>query len=100
MCVTDHHDMTLAVKVALNPNTTNEPTNYFNTLHDKYTGSWVANRDSLTLVVTRRSIKIELQRSCINERFFTFDWKVSSNPLLHNDDFWRPSGKTLLKILW
>ena len=24
MCVTDHHDMTLAVKVALNPNTTNE----------------------------------------------------------------------------
>ena len=24
MCVTDRHDMTLAVKVALNPNTTNE----------------------------------------------------------------------------
>ena len=24
MCVTDHHDMTLAVKVALNPNTTNQ----------------------------------------------------------------------------
>ena len=23
MCVTDHHDMTLAVKVALNPNTAN-----------------------------------------------------------------------------
>ena len=31
MCVTDRHDMTLAVKVALNPNTTNttyQPTNY------------------------------------------------------------------------
>ena len=26
MCVTDRHDMTLAVKVALNPNTTNQPT--------------------------------------------------------------------------
>ena len=26
--VTDRHDMTLAVKVALNPNTTNQPTNY------------------------------------------------------------------------
>ena len=25
MCVTDRHDMTLAVKVALNPNTTNQP---------------------------------------------------------------------------
>ena len=25
MCVTDRHDMTLAVKVALNPNTTNKP---------------------------------------------------------------------------
>ena len=25
MCATDHHDMTLAVKVALNPNTTNQP---------------------------------------------------------------------------
>ena len=24
MCVTDRHDMTIAVKVALNPNTTNE----------------------------------------------------------------------------
>ena len=27
ICVTDRHDMTLAVKVALNPNTTNQPTN-------------------------------------------------------------------------
>ena len=27
MCVTDLHDMTLAVKVVLNPNTTNQPTN-------------------------------------------------------------------------
>ena len=26
MCVTDRHDMTLAVKVVLNPNTTNQPT--------------------------------------------------------------------------
>ena len=26
MCVTDPHDMTLAVKVALNPNTTNQTT--------------------------------------------------------------------------
>ena len=25
MCVSDRHDMTLAVKVALNPNTTNQP---------------------------------------------------------------------------
>ena len=25
MCVTDRHDMTLSVKVALNPKTTNEP---------------------------------------------------------------------------
>ena len=30
MCVTDRHDMTLAVKVALNPNTTNQ-TNILNT---------------------------------------------------------------------
>ena len=27
MCVTNHHDMTLAVKVALNPNTTKSNTN-------------------------------------------------------------------------
>ena len=39
MCVTDRHDMTLAVKVALNPNTTNQPTNwadvsqYFSQVH-------------------------------------------------------------------
>ena len=26
MCVTNRHDMTLAVKVALNPNKTNQPT--------------------------------------------------------------------------
>ena len=26
MCITDRHDMTLAVKVALNPNTTNQST--------------------------------------------------------------------------
>ena len=26
-CVTDHHDMTLVVKVALNPNTNNQPNN-------------------------------------------------------------------------
>ena len=25
MCVTNHHEMALAVKVALNPNTTNQP---------------------------------------------------------------------------
>ena len=30
MCVTDRHDMTLAVKVALNPNTTNQPKFYAN----------------------------------------------------------------------
>ena len=29
MCVTDRHDMTLAVKVALNPNTTNQPRNTY-----------------------------------------------------------------------
>ena len=29
MCVTDHHDMTLAVKVALTPNTTNQPNSSF-----------------------------------------------------------------------
>ena len=28
MCVTDRHDMTLVVKVALNPNTTNQPANH------------------------------------------------------------------------
>ena len=27
MCVTDRHNMTLAIKVALNLNTTNQPTN-------------------------------------------------------------------------
>ena len=32
ICVTDRHDMTLAVKVALNPNTTNQPTNKVFTL--------------------------------------------------------------------
>ena len=29
MCVTDRHDMTSAVKVALNPNSTNQPTTRF-----------------------------------------------------------------------
>ena len=29
MCVTDRHDMTLAVKLALNPNTTNNTTNLY-----------------------------------------------------------------------
>ena len=29
MCVTDRHDRTLVVKVALNPNTTNQPTDSF-----------------------------------------------------------------------
>ena len=28
MCVTDRHDMTIAVKTALNPNTTNQPIKY------------------------------------------------------------------------
>ena len=28
-CITDHHDMTLAVTVALNPNATNQPTQDF-----------------------------------------------------------------------
>ena len=30
LCVTDRHDMTLAVKMALNPNTTNQPAYNFN----------------------------------------------------------------------
>ena len=29
MCDTDRHDMTLAVKVVLNPNTINQPTSFF-----------------------------------------------------------------------
>ena len=29
MCVTDRHDMTSAVKVASNLNTTNQPTNHY-----------------------------------------------------------------------
>ena len=29
MCITDHHDMTLAVKVALNLNTTSQPDDKF-----------------------------------------------------------------------
>ena len=36
MCVTDRHDMTLAVKVALNPNSTNQPTIILKAVaHDK-----------------------------------------------------------------
>ena len=34
ICVTDRHDMTLAVKVALNPNTTNQ----YNQLHERNAG--------------------------------------------------------------
>ena len=37
ICVTDRHDMTLAVKVALNPNTTNQPYSSFNKSFTKYT---------------------------------------------------------------
>ena len=32
MCVTDHHDITLAVKVALNSNTTNQPIKHLSSL--------------------------------------------------------------------
>ena len=32
LCVTDRHDMTLAVKVALNTNTTNQPTIHTNNM--------------------------------------------------------------------
>ena len=35
MCVIDRHNMILAVKVALNPNTTNQPTNQ-NTLNYEF----------------------------------------------------------------
>ena len=35
MCVTDCHDMTLAVKVVLNPNTSNVPTIKFRNILDK-----------------------------------------------------------------
>ena len=28
MCITDHHDITLAVKVVINPNATNQPIVY------------------------------------------------------------------------
>ena len=40
MCITDHHDMTLAVKVALNPNTTNQLTNNFNDFADSFGKHW------------------------------------------------------------
>ena len=36
MCVINHHDMTLAVKVALNPNTTNQPTKCLHTTNQTW----------------------------------------------------------------
>ena len=44
ICVTDRHDMTLAVKVALNPNTTNQP--MFPPLEPHPGGSVVSMSDS------------------------------------------------------
>ena len=40
MCITDRHDMTLAVKVALNPNTTNQHINFLlDTIYTKFNKS-------------------------------------------------------------
>ena len=54
MCVTDPHDMTLAVKVALNPNLTN-----------------TTNQLILTLIIYAK-IFLRIKRKCLQE------WSVGS----------------------
>ena len=48
MCFTNRHDMTLAFKVALNPNTTNEPS-FRTSLSDIFRHIFLCNHDSYPL---------------------------------------------------
>ena len=109
MCVTDRHDVTLAVKVVLNPNTTNQPTFNVKTLGE--------SRKSIhqPLLPSPKCFLYPIKRRChcfININFVvcTTDSlnlvKAKSvlfsrvNSLLHNPDFKRPCIRSLLKTLW
>ena len=90
MCVTDHHDMTLAIKVALNPNTTNHQTILVCTVVGKKNiwKTWEKSKMKVTSVL-----------------FFFHDTSTLSkesfiNPFPHNDTFWCPWKASPLKTLW
>ena len=51
MCITDHHSMTLAVKVALNPNTTNQAT-MFNHVLPQSSTQYCHNLQPCTFSIT------------------------------------------------
>ena len=67
MCVTDRHDMTLAVKVALNPNTTNQPRETILTVSDP-TGESVSLESEIVKVVSLSTTEIcEITRSALSQ---------------------------------
>ena len=70
MCVTDHHDMTLAVKVALNPNTTNQNVYcgllYFRCLSLQRT---VAKFNEMTIVVIEENAGNQFVGKKISQHF-------------------------------
>ena len=79
MCVTDRHDMTLAVKVALNPDTTNQPTciSFMIILSwYLYTISWVYfNQQNRRTLAQGLNLSREKNRTVVMTSFF---WKETA----------------------
>ena len=85
MCVTDRHDMTLAVKVALNPNTTNNQPTSFTTHHVLFPWSGKTFQRTITAVIIGGlliTIKT-ISRVRIRQTFFTTFLVLFSRLFLH-----------------
>ena len=80
MCVTDCHDMTLIVKVALNPNTTNQDEHDFCSEVKRYTASFTC-----IPFVTNFEANIFFKKHLYKTAHTT-----NFNPLPQNPDFYNP----------
>ena len=91
MCVTDRHDMTIAVKVVLNPDTTNQP--IFSRSMTQITGVAVPNVSILVIVL--------VTGSRISFFFFRKGLKPSGKVGLQSGSLFReilPSSIQLVKV--
>ena len=78
MCVTDCHDMTLAVKVALNLNTTNQPTQYNQPIHERDISKYVHTlHRTMQIIIMQKTESVVRKRHCI----------YANSILYHNPDF-------------
>ena len=91
MCVTDRHDMTLGVKVALNPNTTNQPTLPKNAHHD--------HPCSLNVVCTYCSLKVAIAANlndvCLQNTSKTHSYHLKYGIIM---TLWIGNGAVFLKV--